>query len=211
LVGKLGALGAAPWLGRAVRVVTAPVARRFTSPKYAGVLEYGASAGDAWLLRRGLFMPWEVAGVIGSDMAREGLAELALRERLAATEAPIRAPRLKVTALEASWYMRSQLLRDSDWAGMAHSLEIRVPLVDATLVAGLAPLLAGAHPPDKRELAATPKFPLPRALIERPKTGFVVPVREWLTEGLTRAGQVKSQERGFRGWARAVMAAYRGA
>jgi asparagine synthase (glutamine-hydrolysing) len=211
LLGKVGAFGASPWFGRAFRVVTSPVARRFTSPKYAGVFEYGTTASDAWLLRRGLFMPWEMAAVIGPDMAREGLAELAIRERLAATESPLRSPRLKVTALEASWYMRSQLLRDSDWAGMAHSLEIRVPLVDATFVSELAPLIAASNPPGKRDLAATPRQPLPRALVERPKTGFVVPVREWLTEGLARAGMMSPQERGFRGWARAVMAAHRGA
>jgi len=210
LVGTLGPLRHAPWLGRAFRMVAAPLARRFTSPKYAGVLEYGTRAGDAWLLRRGLFMPWEMAGVIGADMAREGLAELALRERLAATEDPIRSPRLKVTALEAVWYMRSQLLRDSDWAGMAHSLEIRVPLVDATLMQGLAPLLAAPAPPGKRDVAATPKKKLPQALLDRPKTGFVVPVREWLMEGQQRAGAVDPGERGFRGWARAVMAAHKG-
>ena len=162
------------------------------------------------MLRRALFMPWEMGSVIGADMAREGLRELAIRDRLAETEAPIRSPRLKVTALEAGWYMRSQLLRDSDWAGMAHSLEIRVPLVDVTLATGLAPLLASASPPGKRDLAATPEKPLPRALLERPKTGFVVPVREWFTEGLMRAGMADPRERGFRGWARAVMAAHRG-
>jgi len=32
------------------------------------------------------------------------------------------------------WYMRQQLLRDADWADMAHSLEIRVPLVDLELL-----------------------------------------------------------------------------
>ena len=30
--------------------------------------------------------------------------------------------------------MRNQLLRDTDWASMAHSLEVRVPLVDAVLL-----------------------------------------------------------------------------
>ena len=30
--------------------------------------------------------------------------------------------------------MRNQLLRDTDWASMAHALEVRVPLVDAALL-----------------------------------------------------------------------------
>ena len=36
----------------------------------------------------------------------------------------------RVATLELSWYMRNQLLRNPDWAGMTHSLEFRVSLVD---------------------------------------------------------------------------------
>ena len=35
-------------------------------------------------------------------------------------------------------YMRNQLLRDTDWASMAHSLEVRVPLVDTQLMSHIA-------------------------------------------------------------------------
>ena len=35
------------WLGRAVRVVTAPFLKRMTSPKYAGLLEYGGTYGGS--------------------------------------------------------------------------------------------------------------------------------------------------------------------
>ena len=34
--------------------------------------------------------------------------------------------------------MRNQLLRDSDWAAMAHSLEVRMPFVDKMLFDQLA-------------------------------------------------------------------------
>ena len=40
--------------------------------------------------------------------------------------------------LESSLYMRNQLLRDTDWASMAHSLEVRVPLVDSKLLSQFA-------------------------------------------------------------------------
>ena len=43
--------------------------------------------------------------------------------------------------MESALYMRNQLLRDSDWAGMAHSLEIRVPMVDTELLRRLGPAL----------------------------------------------------------------------
>ena len=97
--------------------------------------------------------------------------------------------------------MRNQLLRDADWAGMAHSLEIRVPLVDLKLLGDIAPLLALGTPPTKQDMAYAPANPLPDAIVNRPKTGFSVPVREWML-GDARQGW----GRGLRGWTRRVFA-----
>jgi asparagine synthase (glutamine-hydrolysing) len=194
----LGFLGSPSLIGRALRVLGAPVLKRFTSPKYAGLFEYGGSYGGAYLLRRGMFMPWELPEFLDADLVRAGLNGLQTLERLGETTAGIGAARAKVSALEMAWYMRNQLLRDADWAGMAHSLEIRVPLVDTTLLRSLAPLLAGANPPTKRDMAGAPAVKLPPQILNRPKTGFRVPVREWLVE------PGKGQERGLRGWAKHV-------
>jgi asparagine synthase (glutamine-hydrolysing) len=49
-----------------------------------------------------------------------------------------RTARARVCVLESAMYLRNQLLRDADWAGMAHGLEIRTPLVDSTLLRSLA-------------------------------------------------------------------------
>ncbi len=95
--------------------------------------------------------------------------------------------------------MRNQLLRDADWAGMAHSLEIRVPLADAVLLRRLAPMLAGRHPPGKRDMALTPARRLPERVLDRPKTGFSVPIREWLAGDTARHGGW-----GFRQWAKRI-------
>lgn len=62
--------------------------------------------------------------------------------------------------------------------GMAHSLEIRTPLVDFTLLSQLALFLRSAHPPCKVDMAKTPAKPLPETILRRKKTGFFVPVRE---------------------------------
>ncbi len=188
-----------PGLGRALRWASAPMVSRWMSPKYAGLIEYGTQYGDAFLLRRSLFMPWELADIMDPDLAREGLAALDIRARLRQTAAPIASPRAKLTALESAWYMQNQLLRDSDWAGMAHSLEIRVPLVDIALLRALAPMINGARPPGKADMAASPAQALPEAVLNRKKTGFSVPVRDWLG-----ADEPGTQERGLRGWARIV-------
>jgi asparagine synthase (glutamine-hydrolysing) len=192
-------------LGRAFRLISAPLAKRFVSPKYAGLLEYGGSYGGAYLLRRGLFMPWELPGILGEDVAREGWRELQPLLRLEEAVHGINSDHLKVSALEMSWYMRNQLLRDADWAGMAHSLEIRVPLVDVELLRAAAPLLISPTPLTKSDMARSPKKPLPDEVLQRGKTGFAVPVRDWLLQ----AGGESNAERGLRGWARTMYALHK--
>jgi asparagine synthase (glutamine-hydrolysing) len=82
---------------------------------------------------------------------------------------------------ETQLYMRNQLLRDSDWAGMAHGLEIRVPFVDVKLIEALAPALprfTGGH--GKAALAASPQQALPPSIANRAKSGFGVPIGRWM-------------------------------
>jgi asparagine synthase (glutamine-hydrolysing) len=197
--------------GRAFRVVSAPVLKHFTSPKYAGLLEYGGSYGGAYLLRRGLFMPYELPEFLDADLVREGWNELQTIACLDATIAGVRSPRAKVSALEMNWYMRGQLLRDSDWAGMAHSLEIRVPLVDMELLRTVAPTLA-ANPPTKRDMADAPRKKLPPEILNRSKTGFRVPLQDWFM-GETPGHNVQepnSADLGLRGWTKYVYRQFTG-
>ncbi|HYV03126.1 MAG TPA: asparagine synthase (glutamine-hydrolyzing) [Blastocatellia bacterium] len=174
--------GRVPGAGRLARSVVSSIGPRGESPKLAGLLEYGATYPGAYLLRRGLFMPWELSQVLGDETAREGLRRLdPMRMIGAAIEPDPGSPYARVASLEASLYMRNQLLRDTDWSSMAHSIEVRVPLVDAFLLKALAPLLI-SYPEmhTKSLLAQTPSKPLPRAVTGRAKTGFTVPLNYWL-------------------------------
>jgi asparagine synthase (glutamine-hydrolysing) len=76
--------------------------------------------------------------------------------------------------------MRNQLLRDTDWASMAHSLEVRVPLVDPVLLSHIAPATVKQKLMSKRMLGNSPSLPLPTKVIERAKTGFGTPIQAWL-------------------------------
>src|SRR5437764_3401570 len=169
-------------IARDLRIVSAPIVKRFTSPKYAGMFEYGGTYPGAYLLRRGMFMPWELPELLEREMVNAGWAELQTLLRLDETLDGIKSPRLKVSALEMNWYMRNQLLRDSDWAGMGHSVEIRVPFVDINLLRSIGPLLASTHPPSKRDTAATASPLITAEMLGRHKTGFQVPVRECLRD-----------------------------
>jgi asparagine synthase (glutamine-hydrolysing) len=174
-----------PGLGRVARSLLVPALRKLprVHPKFAGALEYGGSVTGAYWLKRGLFMPWELPGVLPEEWAREGLARLAPETNLEALLDPMPLdPWAQVAALEAQSYMRNQLLRDTDWASMAHSLEVRVPLVDHVLLTQLAAALVHDDHTQvsKRWLARSPKSPLPQRLIHRKKTGFCTPIDTWL-------------------------------
>jgi asparagine synthase (glutamine-hydrolysing) len=203
-VAMLGWSRLVPGVGPAFRMVTAPWLGAVTSPKYAGLLDFGGTRGGAYFLRRGMFMPWELPGLMDAELARQGVEELGIPESLNRGVGGITGGNAVVSWLESVYYMRNQLLRDADWAGMAHSLEIRVPLVDRVLSENLAPAIRSGYPPTKKDIAASSPKALPPEMIHRPKSGFQIPVREWLAES---AG---IQERGLRGWVKFVYDQYTG-
>ncbi|MBE0612748.1 MAG: asparagine synthase (glutamine-hydrolyzing) [Burkholderiales bacterium] len=187
--------------GKAFRCALSPLVRQFTSPKYAGVMEYGGSYGGAYLLRRAVFMPWELPRLMDPELATQGWEDLQQLTLLEGSARGLSKERQIISALELSWYMRNQLLRDSDWAGMANSLEIRVPYLDVSFFRSLAPLISGKRSPSKVDLARALKPQLPDEMISRAKTGFTVPVREWCIDMFGK----QAEARGIRGWAKHVM------
>jgi asparagine synthase (glutamine-hydrolysing) len=89
----------------------------------------------------------------------------------------------KVAVLETCHYMRNQLLRDTDWASMAHSLEVRLPLVDHRLLQQLAaPLAAASQVDGKTLLSGSLATSLPTEVLRRTKTGFSIPIQRWLEQ-----------------------------
>ena len=152
------------------------------SPKTAHTLKYGHSYEGAYLMKRGLFLPEELPELLGDAMAAEGLRRLAILDLIRAAITPDPGtPFARVAALETALFMRNQLLRDIDWASMAHSLEVRVPLVDAFLLRRVAPAVFTSSRRDGKELLArSPRTALPDAVMTRKKTGFTLPINAWL-------------------------------
>jgi asparagine synthase (glutamine-hydrolysing) len=190
-------LSRVPHLGEGVYRLNAALARRsrHVSPKMGEIVRYGSSYAGAYLVKRGRFLASELPALLGNDIAEEGLKRLNVLGLIedAVTPDPGQ-PFARVAALESSLYLRNQLLRDMDWASMAHSLEVRVPLVDAHLLQRVAPALVTRRERGKQLLAEAPRPALPEAVRMRRKTGFTLPIKEWL-------GQ---KEAGKRAWARKV-------
>jgi asparagine synthase (glutamine-hydrolysing) len=207
---RAGPLTRIPGAAKAARMVIRTFAPRLArrNPKALGVLDHAGTWPGAYLLRRAVLLPFELDDVMDPAMAHEGLAELDLLGLFADSLQPDPgSDNGRVGALETCNYMRNQLLRDTDWASMAHSVEIRVPLVDLTLLQAIAPRIASLKAGDgKTLLANAPAIPVPPEIVARPKTGFGIPVGDWLR------GDVEHHEdrRTSRRWAHVVEARYAG-
>lgn len=209
---RFGWPAAVPGMGPLVRLLMrglAPGLAR-SRPKALGLLDYAGSWPGLYLLQRGLFMPRELHGFMDGELVREGLRRLRPLERLAAALVPDPGTDIgRVSVMESSHYMRHQLLRDADWAGMAHGIEIRVPLVDVPLLKSVAPAFAtlkiGAG---KAALAQAPSRPLPDEILAREKTGFAVPTGAWIAKASgTRLEDARKAPKGLvsREWSRFVL------
>ncbi|MBX9745629.1 MAG: asparagine synthase (glutamine-hydrolyzing) [Hyphomonadaceae bacterium] len=204
-VSLLAAPSRVPGLGRAARMMLTALGVGRQNPKAVSLLEYGGAYPGAYLLRRALYLPHELDALLDAQTVRDGLRRLkslaALRASM--TPAPARA-QSRVALLESANYMRNQLLRDADWAGMAHSLEIRTPLVDFDLLKALSPVTPRLSPgTGKQALAAAPNLQLPRAIVDRRRTGFCVPTGHWAAAA--NATTAASKGAGSRAWAREVL------
>jgi len=94
-----------------------------------------------------------------------------------------------ISTLELKGYMTNTLLRDTDAMSMAHSLEVRVPFVDAKVVDYVLSLpgewkLPAQNSTPKPLLAAALGDLLPRDFLTRPKMGFTLPFEKWLQRNL---------------------------
>ena len=209
---RYGPVAGLPGLGRLARGIltaAAPGLAR-SRPKAMAMFEYAGTWPGSYLLRRGLYLPHELSRLMDADLAREGLAKLEPLNRLAQGLEPDPGSDIgRVCALESVHYMRSQLLRDADWAGMAHSLEIRTPLVDIRALRALAPCLPGLSPgAGKAALAGAPETPLPVEIVQRAKTGFGVPTGAWSEAAAGgRIGVGTTKGLASRNWARTVFSA----
>jgi asparagine synthase (glutamine-hydrolysing) len=115
----------------------------------------------------------------------EMIAEAGLPNRALPFECPVELPDdfARISWAELTGYMRRMLLRDADQMSMAVSLEMRVPFLDHELVEYVLGLPAA----EKKRCAGVKgllieacRDLLPASVYDRPKRGFVLPMRAWM-------------------------------
>lgn len=119
-------------------------------------------------LQRELFSAGQVRSMLGRSVALDEETPVAGRGASALAEA------------EAIRYLQPMLLPDADAFSMASSVELRVPFVDGPF---FATALRRHRLRGKPELVRQMGDRYLKLLSRRPKTGFSVPMREWVRTG----------------------------
>jgi asparagine synthase (glutamine-hydrolysing) len=105
-----------------------------------------------------------------------------------------------VQYLDYKTYLPGDILTKVDRASMAHSLEVRVPILDHELVdwvAGVAPTLK-LHGREGKYLFKKALEPyLPHDILYRPKMGFAVPLARWFRSELKDRARKRLLDEGF--------------
>jgi asparagine synthase (glutamine-hydrolysing) len=87
-----------------------------------------------------------------------------------------------ISAMELACFVGERLLRDTDTASMASSLEVRVPLLDHEVVeaATMMPTRSRYEPLGRKQMLRELGLGrLDPATFERPKAGFELPIELW--------------------------------
>jgi asparagine synthase (glutamine-hydrolysing) len=129
--------------------------------------------------KRALYTPRTLAALAAPDSSVQYLARY--------VHPAERGSVAQLTRLELSNYMAHTLLRDTDAMSMAHSLEVRVPLIDHKLVEFAVRIPAQIKLRNGRGkwvFARALRDVLPVEILTRPKRGFEMPVAAWMRADL---------------------------
>jgi len=138
---------------------------------------------------RGLFSPKETAKILDTDP--KDIIEFInnLESKIISIDAindlKLLHPADLLSYLELKLYLQNQLLKDTDFMSMYHSVEVRVPFLDHPLVeylSGLEPRVKLDNRINKRLLAESVRGLIPEVVIKRRKMGFTFPFEKWFQE-----------------------------
>ena len=165
--------------------------------------EWMLTISGAWWLRRSLHVPEVLASLVQGNLCSKIVLEF--NPQLWVSQIAGELPKddyMALSQIESMGYLRNQLLRDSDWASMGHSLELRTPFVDSHLLRSLQPYLTSFHKITKKDILGTlPSKPLPMSIINREKTGFGIPVQSWLNSQYLNKNNVQ----GWDSWMKKIV------
>lgn len=173
-----------PYLMRQVGASLLRGSRSDRNSKLRALLLDDYGFAHPYFLARTLFLPEQIASLFEPDAVRAiDYGEWAGRMRQIIGRSQQLDPINRISYLEFKTYIANTLLRDADVMSMAHSLEVRVPLLDHLLLEDVMRLPGRAklnsRKPKPLLVRSLPES-LPAGITGRPKRGFILPFAEWL-------------------------------
>ena len=156
-------------------------------------LNQESAVGD-YLFNRGYFVPAETARLLELD-EKEVVSQvfnLPMPEFLNSIS-----PGNKTSYLESNLYMEGQLLKDTDYMSMWHSIEVRVPFLDYDLIKYVQSIksdLKFGNKQGKFLLIDSFSDILPPEIWNRKKQGFTFPFDIWMKDNLQQFMQGKQNK-----------------
>jgi asparagine synthase (glutamine-hydrolysing) len=147
-----------------------------------------------YLFNRGSYTPQHVSKILGISTSHTNkvLEKVRFDNLPGGTDV-----RDKVSWIETNLYMQNQLLKDTDYMSMWHSLEVRVPFLDKELMHAafsIAPEIKFDSKVGKHLLIKAFDDILPKAIWQRKKQGFTFPFYKWM-----RSIEFNSNDEQYRG------------
>jgi asparagine synthase (glutamine-hydrolysing) len=136
------------------------------------------SVSEAYRAFRGIFSQREATGLVQAITGSK--EEIEPPPRFETFDMANKAD--AVSACEVSYYMRNQLLRDSDVMSMRHGLELRVPFVDKVLFESISKIPSRFRIQAGKQLLLDAVPEVPDWVKNQPKRGFMFPFDKWLSE-----------------------------
>ena len=139
--------------------------------------------GD-YLFNRGYFIPSETARLLKVDEneVASQVFSLPMPEFIHSIS-----PGNKVSFMETNLYMEGQLLKDTDYMSMWHSIEVRVPFLDYDLIKNVQKIKSDFKFGSKQgKFLLIDSFSdiLPQEIWNRKKQGFTFPFDIWMKDNL---------------------------
>lgn len=157
--------------------------------KLPSMIEQGGSLLGLYQTAYALFLPHTQRAMLHESIRSEFLPDglPAIRREAMLAEMTTRPPLDAISVMEHRMFLGERLLRDTDAASMAASLETRLPFVDTELLSVVSRMDGGERflpLKTKRALRQAGLKGLDPKMFERPKSGFELPFNRWLKSSL---------------------------
>jgi asparagine synthase (glutamine-hydrolysing) len=157
------------YLGKYFRILLYPILKKLKiNIKFSSIFEYTENVLDLYMFLRCYYLPWQIKKYFLDNRLNKGLDNLIKFYKRKYRNISLLNISNQIKILELDIYLKSRLLKDMDWIGHSHNLELRTPLVDLTM---LNPSISKT----KLDLFYTFKN-LPTEIIKKKKTGFEIPL-----------------------------------